>query len=201
MYCIQGHPCRVPGRSFLCAWPRFVRGASAGVGSGFPGLVSWLRAVQRVRVQAGVHAGSGPAARDVQAGVRVGSSPSKDAGSDADCAGAALLRSWGPLRARSPEDSLDDEQPCVPSYALRVVDLDGGMRVGDARFWRLVSGGVAGPWPGGRWTDAAGTRVIRGRTGAGFADSGGTGSYTDLMGKAAFGTPSGDSVASRRKTH
>lgn len=183
-----------------------MRGASVGVESGFPGLVR-LGAVQRVRAQAGVHAGSEPAARDVQAGARVGSSPSKDAGSfDAGCAGAALLRNWGPLRARSPEDSgpedsLDDEQPCVPLYAPRVVDLGGGMRVGDARFWRLVSGGVAGPWSGGRWTDAAGTRVIRGRTGAGFADSGGTGSYTDPMGKAAFDTPSGDSVASRRKTH
>jgi len=168
--------------------------------SGFPGLVR-LGAVQRVRAQAG----SGPAARDVQAGARVGSSPSKDAGSDAGCAGAVSLRNWGPLRARSPEDSLDDEQPCVPSYAPRVVDLGGGMRVGDARFWRLVSGvigdSVAGPWSGGQWTDAAGTRVIRGRTGAGFADSGGTGSYTDPMGKAAFDTPIGDSVASRRKTH
>jgi len=67
-----------------------------GVGSGFPGLVSWLGAVQRVRAQVGVHAGSGPAVRDVQAGARVGSSPSKDVGSDAGCAVAALLRNWGP---------------------------------------------------------------------------------------------------------
>lgn len=66
------------------------------MGSGFPGLVSWRGAVQRVRAQAGVHAGSGPEARDVQAGARVGSSPSKDAGSDAGCAAAALLRNWGP---------------------------------------------------------------------------------------------------------